>query len=82
VATLKPYSVWGLENLPIAMHGQPTDFDAHVPIILWGRGVRRGVYESRVATVDIAPTLAWLLQLTAAEPLDGHALTEALEPQH
>jgi len=82
VVTLKPYSVWGLENLPIAMHGQPTDFDAHVPIILWGRGVRRGVYESRVATVDIAPTLAWLLQLTAAEPLDGHALTEALEPQH
>ena len=82
VVTLKPYSVWGLENLPIAMHGQPTDFDAHVPIILWGRRVRRGVYESRVATVDIAPTLAWLLQLTAAEPLDGHALTEALEPQH
>src|SRR3989454_326181 len=82
VVTLKPYSVWGTENLPIAMHGQPTDFDAHVPVILWGRGVRRGVYESRVATVDIAPTLAWLLQIAAAEPLDGHALTEALEPPH
>jgi len=82
VVTLKPYSIWGYENLPIAMHGQPTDIDAHVPIILWGRGVRRGVYDGRVATVDIAPTLAWLLQLTPAEPLDGHALTEALEPQH
>src|SRR5213594_1859282 len=81
VVTLRPYSVWGTENLPIAMHGQPTDFDARVPLILWGRGVRRGVYESRVATVDIAPTLAWLLELTAAEPLDGHALTEALEPE-
>src|SRR2546422_655497 len=67
VVTLKPYSVWGTENLPIAMHGQPTDFDAHVPVILWGRGVRRGVYESRVATVDIAPTLAWLLQIAAAD---------------
>jgi len=82
VVTLKPYSVWGTENLPIAMHGQPTDFDAHVPVLLWGRGVRRGVYERRVATVDIAPTLAWLLQIAAAEPLDGHALTEALEPPH
>src|SRR2546425_5689707 len=49
------------------------------PVILWGRGVRRGVYESRVATVDIAPTLAWLLQIAAAEPLDGHALTERSE---
>src|SRR5213594_4364212 len=82
VVTLKPYSIWTYENLPIAMHGQPTDLDAHVPLILWGRGVRRGVYETRVATVDIAPTLAQLLQLTPAEPLDGHALTEALEPEH
>jgi len=82
VVTLKPYSIWTYENLPIAMHGQPTDLDAHVPLILWGRGVRRGVYETRVATVDIAPTLAQLLQLTPAEPLDGHPLTEALEPEH
>jgi len=82
VVTLKPYSIWTYENLPIAMHGQPTDLDAHVPLILWGRGVRRGVYETRVATVDIAPTLASLLQLTPAEPLDGHPLTEALEPEH
>jgi predicted AlkP superfamily pyrophosphatase or phosphodiesterase len=79
VVTLKPYSVWGYGNLPIAMHGQPTDFDARVPIILWGRGVRRGVYESRVATVDIAPTLARLLEVTPAEPLDGRVLNEALE---
>jgi hypothetical protein len=79
VVTLKPYSVWGYGNLPIAMHGQPTDFDARVPIILWGRGVRRGVYESRVATVDIAPTLARLLDVTPAEPLDGRVLTEALD---
>ena len=79
VATLKPYSIWLISNVPsIAMHGQPSDLDAHVPLILWGRALRRGAYQERVATVDIAPTLARLLGLTPAEPLDGRVLTEAL----
>ena len=78
VVTLMPYSIWGIANLPIAMHGQPSDLDAHVPLIFWGAGVRRGVYETRVRTVDIAPTLARLLDLTPAEPLDGRPLTEVL----
>ena len=80
VVTLKPYSIWSYENLPgIAMHGQPSDLDAHVPLFLWGRGVKRGVYRERVATVDIAPTLARLLGLTPAEALDGRVLSEALD---
>jgi arylsulfatase A-like enzyme len=78
VVTLKPYSIWGLPNLPIAMHGQPTDLDAHVPLIFMGADIQRGTYERRVSTVDIAPTLARLLELTPAEPLDGHVLAEAL----
>ena len=78
VVTLKPYSIWGIANVPIAMHGQPTDLDAHVPLIFWGWGVHRGEYGTRVRTVDIAPTLARLLDLTPAEPLDGRPLTEVL----
>ncbi len=82
VVTLKPYSIWSYPNLPIAMHGQPTDLDAHVPLILMGLGVRRGTYDRRVTTVDIAPTLARLLDLTPAEPLDGRVLVEALETRN
>jgi Type I phosphodiesterase / nucleotide pyrophosphatase len=82
VATLKPYSIWSPATAAIAMHGQPTELDAHVPLILWGPGVRRGVYAGRVSIVDIAPTLARLLDLTPAEPLDGRALTEALGAQN
>jgi len=82
VVTLKPYSIWSYPNTPIAMHGQPTELDSHVPLILWGPGIRRGVYDGRVSTVDIAPTLARLLDLTPAEPLDGHVLTEALGGQN
>src|SRR6266704_1339959 len=82
VVTLKPYSIWSYPNLPIATHGQPTELDAHVPLILLGPGIRRGVYGGRVNTVDIAPTLARLLDLTPAEPLDGRVLTEALGAQN
>ncbi|PYO98682.1 MAG: hypothetical protein DMD61_09305 [Gemmatimonadetes bacterium] len=80
VVTLKPYSIWTYPppNPPIAMHGQPTDADAHVPLILMGPEIRRGTYDRRVSTVDIAPTLARLLGLTPAEPLDGRVLAEAL----
>src|SRR6266702_7196138 len=52
VVTLKPYSIWSYPNVPIAMHGQPTELDSHVPLILWGPGIRRGVYDGRVSTVD------------------------------
>ena len=79
VITLKPYSIWDA-GVAIAMHGQPSDLDAHVPLLFWGRGFRREVSGARVRTVDIAPTLARLLDLTPTEPLDGRALTEALGP--
>src|SRR5216684_932325 len=82
VVTLKQYSIWSYPNTPIAMHGQPTELDSHVPLILWGPGIRRGVYDGHVSTVDIAPTLARLLDLTPAEPLDGRVLSEALGAQN
>jgi arylsulfatase A-like enzyme len=64
------------------MHGQPSEDDAHVPIIFWGRGVRRGSYSGRMNTVDIAPTLGALLGVSPLSLVDGHARTEALEPRN
>jgi len=78
VATPQPGSVWDIPNAPIAMHGQPSDDDAHVPIIFWGRGVKRGIYRGRANTVDIAPTLGRLLGVTPLSLIDGRVLTDAL----
>ena len=78
--TLQPGSVWG--DAPIAMHGQPSEDDARVPIILWGRGVRRGSYAGRMNTVDIAPTLSVLLGISPLSLVDGRARTEALAPRN
>lgn len=80
--TLQPGSVWGIENLPIAMHGTPSEDDTHVPIIFWGRGVRRGTYGGRVNTVDIAPTLGLLLGITPLSLIDGRPLSDALAPRN
>jgi arylsulfatase A-like enzyme len=82
VVSLQAGSVWGIENLSIAMHGLPSDDDAHVPIIFWGRGVKPGTYRGRVNTVDIAPTLGRLLGVTPLSLIDGRALTDALAPRN
>jgi len=74
--TLQPYCVWETET--IAEHGQPSELDTHVPLILWGRGVKPGRYGRRANTVDIAPTLARLLGISPLSLLDGRVLAEAL----
>ncbi len=56
--------------------------DAHVPIIFWGRWVKRGTYRGRVNTVDIAPTLGRLLGITPLSLVDGRVLTDALAPRN
>jgi predicted AlkP superfamily pyrophosphatase or phosphodiesterase len=63
-----------------AMHGQPSDRDAHVPLLFCGKGIQPGFYGTRAATVDIAPTLARLLAITPLAVPDGRVLAEAFGP--
>jgi arylsulfatase A-like enzyme len=62
-----------------ATHGSPHDADAHVPIIFYGPQFRRGRYSEFTRTVDIAPTLAHVLDVHPTEPLDGKILTQVLK---
>ena len=78
VITLREHSAWARTY---ADHGKPSDADAHVPLVFWGRGVRPGHYDGRAATVDIAPTLARLLGVAPGPALDGRVLGEALTPE-
>lgn len=78
LVTLKPGDVWGREPLADAEHGQPSDADAHVPLIVAGPGVRPGRYPGRVQVADLAPTLARLLGVRPLQRLDGRPLAEAL----
>jgi hypothetical protein len=76
MVTLRPNMTWGGGGE--AKHGQPTDADAHVPLILAGPGIRRGTYGARASVADMAPTLAVLVGAPPLERVDGRVLWEAL----
>lgn len=58
-------------------HGSPYDYDTHVPLVYYGFGMPARRIERRVATVDVAPTLARLLRLSVKDnKFDGQLLTE------
>lgn len=73
----KPY--W-LTSTRAANHGTPHHYDTHVPVILFGQGIKPGEYLSPITPADIAPTLASLAGITLPQS-DGRILIEALEQQ-
>ena len=59
-------------------HGQPYEYDTHVPVILRGEGITPGVYYESASPADITPTLAALLEIDFPAAPEGRILTEAL----
>ncbi len=60
-------------------HGFPWEVDTRVPLILYGKGVRRGTYPGKASLEDITPTLGKLLQVDIPETSDGCVLDESLK---
>ncbi len=60
-------------------HGLPYTYDQHVPVILFGAGVRPGEYRRPATPADLAPTLAALCGIALPRP-DGEVLVDALLP--
>lgn len=76
VVTLKQGSVWG--DYATGIHGSPWDDDAHVPLVFYGPPFKVGRYDELARVVDLAPTLAWVCNVTPTDLLDGHVLRAAL----
>ncbi len=58
-------------------HGTANWYDARVPVILYGAGIRAGKYGSAASPADMAPTLAVLCRFTLPG-VNGRVLSEAL----
>lgn len=76
VVTLTPGSMYNYALA--ATHGSPHDYDSHVPVIFYGPPFAPARHTRFTRTVDIGPTLAWVLGITRTERLDGRALMGAI----
>ena len=64
-------------DLDVSVHGSPYAYDRHVPIVMFGAGVRPGKTTLYATTKDVAPTLAALAGLSVPADLDGRVLVDA-----
>jgi phosphoglycerol transferase MdoB-like AlkP superfamily enzyme len=66
-----------MASLDTATHGTMQPYDQRVPVILYGAGVKAGVYKTPATPADVAPTLARLAGV-ALDGTDGRPLLQAL----
>ena len=72
---LEPY--W-LSQSSGTTHGTPFGYDAHVPVIFMGPGIKPGRFNAAIAVNDIAPTLATYLDVETPSGSMGRCLAEIL----
>ncbi len=72
----RPYAMFGGNA---ATHGSPYAYDTNVPLMLYGAPwIRAGSFASYAEVVDLAPTLAVLLETRPPSASEGRVLTEIL----
>lgn len=63
----------------VCSHGTPYSYDTNVPLMIQGsRWIKPGRYGEYAETVDIAPTLAQILNVRVPSASEGKVLTQAL----
>ncbi|MGB5819223.1 MAG: alkaline phosphatase PafA [Saonia sp.] len=60
-------------------HGSPHIYDTHVPLLFYGKGIKRGSTVGRTEIPDIAPTIASLLGIAFPNGTTGKPILEVLE---
>jgi predicted AlkP superfamily pyrophosphatase or phosphodiesterase len=72
----RPYAMFGSN---VATHGSPYPYDTNVPLMLLGaRWIRPGAFTGYAEVVDLAPTLAYLLETRPPSGSEGRVLSEVL----
>jgi hypothetical protein len=60
-------------------HGSGYAYDTQVPMLWFGKGVKRGDSSRKVHPRDIAPTLSFMLNLQMPDGTSGNPLKELLD---
>jgi predicted AlkP superfamily pyrophosphatase or phosphodiesterase len=79
----EPYWMFGGKSIAFfqggTTHLTPYSYDAHVPLIFMGKGIKPGNYYGPVAVNDVAPTLAAILEVETPAGSSGRILSEIFE---
>ena len=60
-------------------HGSAYIYDTHVPVIFYGKGIKKGVSKNYIPIIDIAPTLSNLLHISFPNGNTGKIIKGALK---
>ncbi|NND16184.1 MAG: alkaline phosphatase family protein [Eudoraea sp.] len=60
-------------------HGSPLTYDTHVPLLFFGKGIRKGSTYERTRIADIAPTISALLGISFPSGTTGNPITWVLK---
>ena len=74
---LKPFYVNGGDSTGTG-HGQPDEYDTHVPLIFFGTPFKPGTYHREVSPIDLAPTMSDVLGIEYPPSREGRVLYEAI----
>lgn len=61
-------------------HGTGYNYDTHVPLLLYGWGVKPGETYQKTSIADIIPTLSALLGMTPPNGANGEIIEKAIKP--
>lgn len=61
-------------------HGSPWAYDTHVPMLFFGKGIKKGSTVKHHNITDIAPTLSTLLNIKFPSGCTGQPIEELFEP--
>jgi len=60
-------------------HGSPQIYDTHVPLLFYGKGIKKGSTTKRTEIPDIAPTIASLLGIAFPNGTTGEPINMVLD---
>ena len=60
-------------------HGRRFNHDTHVPLILYGNGIKKGSTNRETDVIDIAPTVAAVLGINSPNASTGRVIFEAID---
>ncbi len=60
-------------------HGSPYNYDTHIPLLFFGKGIKQGATYERTEISDVAPTIAALLGMAYPNGTTGKPIVQVLE---